>query len=69
MHVDKKIKILNYMRRSFLQRIEEDSSQPNSEADTTSSNSNSQKLRKIRDHFRSVGDLEKQFQEIIFSNI
>eukprot|EP00347_Sterkiella_histriomuscorum_P001774 403370734 len=76
--VYKKIKIMNFMRMSFLKRIEEQAGGSKSQRDRKEGddmdedngldlNKNQQeKLRKIKEHFRAVGDLEKQFQKIIF---
>lgn len=58
--VYKKIKIMNYMRNSFLQRLEQ-----NGEAKDQSNN----KLRKIKEHFKAVREIEKQFQTQIFEAI
>ena len=54
--VYKKIKIMNFMRTSFLNKIE-----------NASSNSQSQaaKLSKIKDHFSAVGELEQRFHETV----
>ena len=60
--VYKKIKVMNYMRMSFLQRIEQ-------QAESLSQGDKSQavnKLKKIKEHFKTVRDLEKQFYEIIY---
>jgi hypothetical protein len=52
--VYKKIKIMNYMRTSFLQKIE------NAPA---GGGNNAVKLARIREHFRAVRELELMFHE------
>jgi hypothetical protein len=52
--VYKKIKIMNYMRQSFLSKIEQGEDQKQSG-----------KLQKIREHFRAVRELEKLFHEVV----
>ena len=67
--VYKKIKILNYMRTSFLQKIESGSISANPGAngkETTLST----KVQKIKEHFRIVKELEKQFHEsVVHANL
>ena len=62
-NVYKKIKIMNFMRTQFLTKIEA-SSQSGAPGDK-SAVSAATKLQKIKDHFRTVGELERQFQETV----
>jgi hypothetical protein len=52
--VYKKIKIINYMRKSFLSKIE----------GATSAN-HQDKLLSIKEHFRDVSELEQRFHETV----
>ena len=58
--VYKKIKIMNYMRLSFLQKIE-NGSQTDLEGNpsTDKKDKQAQKLARIKEHFRAVRELEK----------
>ena len=58
-NVYKKIKIMNFMRTSFLAKIEAQAS--SGSPGDKSAVSASSKLQKIKDHFRTVGELERQF--------
>jgi hypothetical protein len=58
-NVYKKIKIMNFMRTSFLAKIEAQS-QPGAPNDKSAVSAAS-KLQKIKEHFRAVGELERQF--------
>lgn len=58
-NVYKKIKIMNFMRTSFLAKIEAQSHSgaPNDKSAVSAAS----KLQKIKEHFRAVGELERQF--------
>lgn len=62
-NVYKKIKIMNFMRTSFLAKIEAQSHSgaPNDKSAVSAAS----KLQKIKEHFRAVGELERQFQETV----